>query len=179
MAKERFKVLINPTWEEMAEIEPLLIFSFYLSGRNNTLLTLSDEIIELLDKGFNNPINKDGAIERASTLLWFWTLGAYEVIRTICQAKACFSPPFIVRAEKLKKQLAIVRMPSAKMEKQSKKEAVNSNRSPDGWDYDNKDVLIGNPDTAISAREILQSYDNTLSSLTVSDILSSHADAYK
>jgi len=178
MAKARFEVLINPTQQETTEREPLLIFSFYLSGRNNTLLVLSDEIIELLDNGFNNQINKDGSIERASTLLWLWTLGAYEVIRTICQAKKCFSPSFIIKADKLKKELAAVRMPSAKMEKQGKREPVNSNRSPDGWDYDNKDLLIGDPDMAISSRGLLKLYDDTLSSLTVSDILSSHADAY-
>ena len=88
------KYLVNPTEEERLTREPLIAFSFYLSGRNNVLLSVSDEIIENLDKGFtNNPIH-GSLIEHASILMWFWTLGAYEVIRTMCQAKECFSESF-------------------------------------------------------------------------------------
>jgi len=33
MTKKRFEPLINPTEEEMFEREPLMAFSFYLSGQ--------------------------------------------------------------------------------------------------------------------------------------------------
>ncbi len=76
----RIKCLVNPTEEEILAQEPLIAFSFYLSGRNNILLSVSDEIIEKFDKGFaNDDCGLDcGLIGHASTLMWFWTLGTYE-----------------------------------------------------------------------------------------------------
>ena len=130
--------LVNPTEEERLLQEPLIAFSYYLSDRNNVLLSISDEIIENLDKGFTN--NHTGLIGHASTLMWFWTLGAYEVIRTMCQAKICFSESFYNKISELKNDLAKARMPSAKMEKKGKKMPVGSNRSPDGWDIPNMSI---------------------------------------
>ncbi|MDL5502258.1 MAG: hypothetical protein QSU88_03485 [Candidatus Methanoperedens sp.] len=49
--------------------------------------------------------------------MWFWTLGAYEVIRTMWQAEDCFSENFFKKFSELKNDLAKVRMPSSKMEK--------------------------------------------------------------
>ncbi len=180
MTKKRFQtVLINPSWEEMVTKEPLLAFSFYLSGRNNVLLSISDEITENLDKAFSNThILHHEFIDRASMLMWLWTLGAYEIIRTICQAKKCFSSSFIEKATELKKLLAIVRMPNAKMEEAGKKKPVNSNRSPDGLDYDNMDLLIGDPENPISARKLIGLYDQTMAALTKDDVRQNHSQSY-
>lgn len=177
----RIKIcLVNPTEEEILAGEPLIAFSFYLSGQNNVLLSVSDEIIENLDKGFTN--NHTGLIGHASTLMWFWTLGAYEVIRTMCQAKECFSENFYEKISELKKDLEKVRMPSAKMEKKQEKKCkkmpVSSNRSPDGGDIPNKDLLVGDPENPISGRMLLEKYDNVLSSLTIKDIKARHENAY-
>lgn len=155
-----------------------MAFSFYLSGRNNVLLLLSDEIIDNLDNGFIGSTIKAGFIDRASTLSWLWTLGAYEVIRTISQAKECFSDSFIEKVNSLKKQLAIVRMPNAKMEEQGKKKPVNSNRSPDGWDITNKDLLVGNPENPVSCRHLLESYEKVISSVTIKDIKKHHQESH-
>ncbi|MBW6518627.1 MAG: hypothetical protein K0A89_09030 [ANME-2 cluster archaeon] len=154
----------------------MIAFSYYLSERNNILLSVSDEIIENLDKGFTN--NHTGLIGHASTLMWFWTLGAYEVIRTMCQAKICFSEGFYKKISDLKNDLAKAKMPSAKMEKKGKKMPVGSNRSPDGWDITNKDLLAGDPEDPISGRMLLEKHDNVLSSLTIGDIKSRHEHAY-
>jgi hypothetical protein len=179
MTNRHFKeCLENPTEVEMFTREPLMAFSFYLSGRNNCLIYLSVEIVENLDKGFTGATLKAGLIDRASTLLWLWTLGAYEVIRTISQAKDCFSDLFIEKVNILKKQLAIVRMPNAKMEEQGKKKPVNSNRSPDGWDVANKDLLVGNPENPISGRYLLEFYETTISSLTLVDVKKHHQESY-
>ena len=110
-----------------------MAFSFYLSGRNNVLLCTSQEIVKFLDTGFSRSTIKAGPIDQASMLMWYWTLGAYEVVRTISQSKQCFSETFNDKIADLKRQLSKARMPNAKMEKQGKKVPVNSNRSPDGW----------------------------------------------
>ncbi len=175
---KRIKCLVNPTEEERLTQEPLIAFSFYLSGRNNVLLSVSDEIIENLNKGFTNNSIHDGLIEHASTLMWFWTLGAYEVIRTMCQVKECFSENFYEKISELKNDLAKARIPSSKMEKKGKKIPVGSKRSPDGWDILNKDLLVGDPENPISGRMLLEKYNTVLSSLTIVDIKARHENAY-
>ncbi len=163
----------------MFEREPLMAFSFYLSGRNNVLLSISDEIIDNLDNGFLGQTIKSDLIGNASTSLWLWTLGAYEVVRTISQAKECFSDSFNQKIADLKKELAKARMPSAKMEKQGQKIPVNSNRSPDGWNIENKDLLTGDPEDPVSGRQLIKTYDETMSSLTIKDVLKHHRDSYR
>jgi len=179
MTKKRIKeCLVNPTEEEILTREPLIGLSFYLSDRNNVLLSISDEIIENLDKGFSMNTIHGGPIGHASTLMWLWTLGAYEVVRTMCQAKECFSGNFYKEISGLKNDLAKARMPSSKMEKKGKKIPVNSNRSPDGWDVSNKDLLIGDPEDPISCRMMLKKYDAVMSSLTSEDVKNRHEESY-
>jgi len=179
---ERFQhTLINPTWAQTVEREPLIAFSHYLSGRVNVLCSFADEILENLDKGFSGQCVDGGRIERAESLMWFWLLGAYEVVRTMHQAKACFSDRVVDELSSLKKILATVRMPAAKMEKPGKKKAaVTSNRSPTGWDVENRDLLVNDPEENpdISARWMLSEFDRVFSSITKSDVLAQHEKAY-
>lgn len=86
------------------------------------------------------------------------------------QAKVCFSERAIQELGALKKTLAIVRMPAAKMEKPGK---GNHHRSPAGWDVQNRDLLVNDPEESpdISARWILAEFDRVFSSVTKSDVL--------
>lgn len=172
--KTRMKCLFNPTEEERIEREPLLKYSFYLSSKNILLLDVLDEILEKLDIGFSENSTYADIIGDASALTWFWTLGAYEMIRTMAQTKDCFSANINVKINTLKQVLAKARMPSSKMEKKGQKVPVNSNRSFDGWDIQKKDLLIGDPDSPISARDLFMLYDKTLSSITKQDVLKKH-----
>lgn len=182
---DRLKVvLVNPTWEQSVEREPLIVFSYYLNSRVNALLRVGDEIIEHLDQGF---ANKDfissvssGRIEQAGTLMWLWTLGAYEVVRTMCQARNCFSERINSDLLQLKKTLAKVRMPDAKMEKAGKKLPITSNRSPNEWDVLNRDLLIGDPEVEhpTSARALIAEFDKVMSSITKEDVICHHEDSY-
>ncbi len=140
---------------------------------------MSDEIIKKLDKGFKDGKSVDcSIIGDASFLMWLWTLGAYEIVRTISQAKKCFNPEFIKKINRLKQELAVVRMPNSKMEKKGEIKPVNSNRSPDGWDIESKDLLIGDPENFRSARMLIELYDKTICSIDVSDVLAKHKDSY-
>jgi hypothetical protein len=178
---ERFQhTLVNPTWAQMVERDPLVAFSHYLSGRVRVLCSFADEIIENLDKGFSGQCVDGGQVERAESLMWFWLLGAYEVVRTMHQAKACFSERLVQELSGLKKTLATVRMPSAKMEKPGKRTAVTSNRSPTGWDIENRDLLVNDPEESpdISARWMLSEFDRVFSSITKTDVLAHHEKEY-
>jgi hypothetical protein len=179
--RERFKEpLINPTWEQVVERDPLMSFSHYLSGRVHVLLALADEILEHLDQGFSEAHVDGGRVERAESLMWLWMLGAYEVVRTMCQAKACFSDNTFNELARLKKALSLVRMPAAKMEKSGKNEPVTSNRSPAGWDVAKQDLLVNDPEAKpdISARFILAEFDRVFSSMTKHDVLARHEESY-
>lgn len=178
---DRFqKILVNPTWAETIAREPLIAFSHYLAGRVNLLCSFGDEITQHLDKGFSGPCINGARIERAESLMWFWLLGAYEVVRTMHQAKGCFSENLTQELGTLKKTLAIVRMPAAKMEKPGKRAPVSSNRSPAGWDVANRDLLVNDPEESpdISARWVMSEFDRVFSSIAESDVLAHHEKTY-
>jgi hypothetical protein len=118
-------------------------------------------------------------IGRASTLTWLWTLGAYELIRTMSQASVCFSSDIFDQIQELKQELAIARMPSAKMEKKGEKVPVSSNRSPDGWDIEARDLILGDPEGQyLLARMIFKKYENVMFSIKPSDIIKHHQESY-
>jgi hypothetical protein len=179
--RNRFKdVLINPTWEQVVEREPLIAFSHYLSGRANVLLSVADEIVDNLDQGFSGAVVDGSRVERAESLMWLWILGSYEVVRTMCQAKNCFSDKAFNELSGLKKTLSTIRMPAAKMEKSGKKAPVTSNRSPSGWDVTNRDLLVNDPESIpdISARYVLKEFDRVFASITKDDVLGRHEETY-
>lgn len=179
--RERFKeCLFNPTEDQIIERDPLIAFSFYLSGRVNVLCAFADEIVDNLDKGFSSECVDGERVERAESLMWLWVLGAYEVVRTMYQAKQCFSERLAQELRDLKNQLAVVRMPAAKMEKKGKNVAVTSNKSPSGWDSKNSDLLINDPDDDrnVSARQILSEFDRVFCSISKADVLDHHKASY-
>ncbi|GFO57573.1 hypothetical protein GMSM_45800 [Geomonas sp. Red276] len=178
--RDRFRsALINPTWDQIVDRDPLIAFSHYLSGRVHVLLAISDEITENLDEGFSEQVIDSGRVMRAESLMWLWILGAYEVVRTICQAKSCFSEKMLYELIQLKKTLSSVRMPAAKMEKAGKNAPVTSNRSPAGWDIANRDLFVNDPESAnVSARFLLKEFDRAFSAITQEDVLGCHEESF-
>ncbi len=172
--------LISQTWNDIVERDPLVSFSWYLSGRKNCLLEIGQEVISTLDNAFSSDLVDGGQFERAEMLMWLWILGAYEITRTMCQAKECFSPACSSRLRSLKKELAQARMPAAKMEKPRQRTPVISNRSPAEWDLPNRDLVIGDPmSSMLSARNLLKKFEDVLTFISRDDILKKHEDSYK
>jgi hypothetical protein len=178
--RDRFSTpLLNPTEGEMLEREPLLAYSFYLNGRVHALMQVASEIEEALDLGFGSELVHGGLVGRADTLMWLWILGAYEVVRTMCQSPDCFSEQALTRFKSLKKSLAVVRMPAAKMEPQGKNQAVSSDRSPSGWSVERKDLLVNAPDEPdVYARDLIQQFERAMSDLKRSEVIRSHESSY-
>ena len=100
--------------DDFEKHNPLVQYSFYANGRVRVLLSLGVEILAELDAAFPDD---SGVLfqhlSRAEELSWLWILGAYEVVRTMCQAKACFSERAHRSMKKLKYELSRVRMPAA------------------------------------------------------------------
>lgn len=167
----------------MSTEDPLTLFSLYLAGRNQVLLSLSHEIVGALDACVSGDAGPSSPRKRASDLMWLWTLGAYEVVRTMCQAQGCFSDPLARALADLKIDLERVRVPSTKMERikydrRERSVPVSSDRPPDLWDEARKDLRVGDPADTASARGLLAAYARVLGSLTAADVLASHEDSF-
>ncbi|GAB3266043.1 hypothetical protein [Chitinimonas naiadis] len=179
---ERFEdCLINPTEADLLDRDPIMAFSFYLSGRVAVLSEVAAEIVEDLDVGYSGVSINGARIAHAEKLMWLWILGAYEVVRTMHQAKQCFTQPIAADLGQLKKQLATIRMPAAKMEKARSQVPVTSNRSASGWDFSKKDILVNDPDDSVnvSARALLAEFDRVFCGIKRADVLLSHQASYE
>ena len=64
------------------------------------------------------------------------------------------------------------------MEKPGRRVPVNSNRSPDGWDLEKRDLLVGDPDSPVSARFLLSEFDRVMSAMQKADVLAHHSTTY-
>lgn len=158
----------------MTAAPPLAAFSPYLASRDQVLRTIAAEILLHLDAA-DRP--------RASDLAWLWTLGAYEVTRTMCQARACFAAPFYRGLADLKHDLERVRVASTKMERikydrRDRSVPIPSDRPADLWDPISRDLLLGDPADPRSARRLLAAYLGVLGSLTPADVRMRHEDAF-
>src|SRR5437870_2106154 len=60
----------NSQWERLLEREPLMKFSFYVSGRRNVLLDVQKQILGHLDDAFRESTVKMWHIEQAEGLMW-------------------------------------------------------------------------------------------------------------
>ena len=144
-----------------------------------TACSLGKEALANLDAAFSGNAVDGAQLERAEMLMWFWTLGAYEVIRTMSQARRGFTPELVAQLSSLKRELAQARMPAAKMEKAGKKHPVTSSRSPADGDPRNQDLLIGDPTTSMnSSRRLLTRFEDVVSRITPADVLEKHEDSY-
>jgi len=171
---------MNEPREQVEQFErdnPLWRYSPYLWGRVNVLLGIRIEILELLDRAFGAAVELE-SLSRAEELAWLWVLGAYEVVRTMSQSKASFSPRLQTELLALKRQLGIVRMPTAKMELPGKRIPVTSSRSPVGIDAENRDILLGAPDHEISGRKLLASFYAVMSTIAPQDVHHTHEESY-
>lgn len=166
-------------WEEFVGKHPLAKFSYYLNGRVWVLQEIGDEILENLDNVIVDCVIIHERLSRAEMLFWLWSLGAYEVMRTMHQASDCFTESIRTELFALKRELAQVRMPSAKMEKMGQRVPVPSTRSATGFDTRNKDMLVGDPDDHRSARELLRKFTVFFNSLEDDDIFSPHESSYE
>jgi hypothetical protein len=168
------------SYEEFQKRLPLVKFSFYLWGRAMVLMDIREEILRHLELGFATPgYSEHESLSRAEMLMWLWTLGAYEIVRTMCQENTCFSRGLLAKLRSLKSELAAVRMPASKMEKRGKNSPVTSSRSATGIDMKNKDLLVGDPDEGHSAKRLLENFYDVFSGIREDDVVSHHESAYR
>ena len=114
MVQSKLKSTENKLIQEMLKNHPLLNFSIYTHSQIKILTDFGNDILNTLNK-FSQKI--DGAeFEKAYGLIWLWILGAYEVLRTMKEAKDCFSEKIISDLLMLESKLSRIRVPFAKQQ---------------------------------------------------------------
>ena len=88
----------NPDFGQFLLKHPLSRFSLYTDMQAATIIELGERILNDMDNGLfretkgSEPKGVDGTVfNKVYGLFWIWVLGSYEVVRTMTQAKGCFS----------------------------------------------------------------------------------------
>lgn len=118
------------------EEHPLARFSVYTDMQAGYVRAMGLEILERLDQAISE--TEDGVqVDDPQALVyrnfWFWTLGAYEVVRTMTDKRSgadrCFAPDLSDRLMDLKQRVADIRMPFAKQEIRGRRQIVTRLRT--------------------------------------------------
>jgi hypothetical protein len=164
--------------EETFRRDPLVAFSVYTHIQVGVLRGQADEIRSLLDASLANPgIVKSDSGMRAYGLFWLWLLGAYEVVRTMSQARSCFVPSVSEKLRVMKKGLAKLRIPFAKQEYAGQMRPVGVEPSICGWDFKARSMKFCVGSEVVSVRPLMDDFESLFSSITYDDIICDHRDS--
>lgn len=149
----------------MLSANPLLNFSIYTQSQADALLRMKSEIEASMDRW--NPEISD--FQRVYDFFWFWTLGAYEVLRTMDQNADCFASAVATKIKATKQHLATLRMPFAKQELKARGGPIGGENSVTG--FKNKSFQFSVGGVHFDARETMASVCDLLGSIRREDIL--------
>ncbi len=175
----------DPFIEDMLSRSPLIGFSVYTDIHSRTIRRLGQEILACLEAGIG-PDSSTGkgavcsgeVINRGYGQCWLWVLGAYEVVRTMCQAERCFTPRVRAELKGLKRRLAVLRMPFAKQELPGKTVPVRAEPSIFGIGDSPPDLRFEVKGKVVSVRELIGEFARVFEGITRADVLADHRVAY-
>lgn len=130
---------------------PLDGYSTYIAARVQSLRTLADELTADLDLCFTGePQSREDAKGRVAKTFWLWVFGAYEVARTMCESRGCFSKRLERELSELKRLLEPIRVADAKMEglrfdRKARPLPLDAHRATERWDEAARDLFLGDP----------------------------------
>lgn len=164
--------------EQAFERTPLLAFSLSTCLQIQFLREIATDIRTLTSSAVRTDGPWDGnALAKAQGLFWLWILGAYEVVRTMAQAKQCFAPDALQRIVQEKKHLAQIRMPFAKQEREGKRLPVWREFFSDGCNADG-DIIFTIAGNTVHAKVQLVRFEAFVTGFECADILMSHEQSY-
>ncbi len=99
------------------------------------------------------------AFDRVYGQFWLWVVGAFEVVRTMAGAKACFSQRVKDELGPLKKTLAFLRMPFAKQEYPGGGKKIGTEASVSDVHKEERDISYRVEDEVFSVRETLRQFE--------------------
>jgi hypothetical protein len=173
--------------ERVLDENPLVVFSLYTHVQARAVIALGEEIKALLEQSIKlreedtGPMVDGQGFNRAYGLFWLWTLGAYEVVRTMCQPRteACFSASAWAQLRALKREISQLRIPFAKQEYAGRNVPIGAENSVAGISSDRPDVTFLIEGRKFSARDMISSFERFFDSIKRNDILMDLRQAYK
>jgi hypothetical protein len=113
-----------------AAFEQFMVVVVQGLGRLDVSLVEGDQLFLADFERNRNSVAESLKLNERSTLSYLWVLGAYELVRTICQrfkeARGTFSEEVATSFEKLKREFNRLRVPLAKMEPASAHKSTDS-----------------------------------------------------
>ena len=168
--------------EAMLEENPLVAFSPYTHSQVEILSQLGASLLAELDAAIREKQIDGQRFNRAYAMFWLWVLGAYEVTRTMVQARSCFSGAFAERVATLKKRIAKLRMPFAKQEyaggNRCTSRPISGEASVTGIDCEARDFLFAVGEERFSVRALVLDFTALFKRVKRSDVLKDHREAY-
>jgi hypothetical protein len=164
----------NPDFDKY--FAPLYDFSAYTGLQVEILNRTESDIIDMLENMYKDA----NTINNVYSLFWLWTLGAYEVVRTMTQAKSSFSATVHEKLLNYKRKISKIRIPFAKQEYQGKKgRPISNEASISGMDTAKGDMFFRVEGTEYSVRSLMEEFRTLMSSIKRSDIIHKHQESYK
>ncbi len=169
------------TIESILERDPLIAFSVYTHIQTVTLRSMAASIRSDLDAAVLDDSRIDATrMNSAYGAFWLWTLGAYEVLRTMAQATGCFAPRAADEIKRHKQHLEKLRIPFAKQEYAgNKKRAIASEASISSFGIADRDFSFDVEGQTYSVRMTLDSFERLIASISRSDVLAPHRTSYR
>ena len=159
--------------DEIANRYPLGEFSIYSQIQSQIVRELGRRLLNRLVDGIGDPTN--GSYGQ----FWLWVLGAFEIVRTMCQAEKCFAQSLVAELKSLKRLLRAIRIPFAKQELPGHKSApVGGEPSICGINTSPPDMRFKVQGQLISARELISEFERVFGGITKADILADHRTSY-
>lgn len=176
----------SPEINQIINEEPLLVFSIYTNSQSKFIRKLGGELLQCLDTliietSDNGMLIRDGQkLSFVYDYFWLWTLGAFEIVRTMDRAQACFSQPLRQDLKHLKGSLSLLRTPFAKQEPSGDRDtAIYGDNSMYSFKHSPPDILFFTKGQEVSTRKLIEQFENVFKHIRRSDVLADHRSTYK
>lgn len=165
-------------FDELLKQNPEFHFSTYTHLQVLTVRKLGQAINKQLDTMLATEDVVDGDINEVYGQFWLWVIGSYEIIRTMSQAKKCFSTNLNTSLASVKANLSKIRMPFAKQEYKGKSKPIRNEASISSFNHKTRDFAFSIGDDQIWARDLIGEFDNIFKNMEAKDIVGDHRSSY-
>lgn len=168
--------------DKMFAESPLIGFSVYTHLQSQFLTKKGTDIVQSLDSALATNAIDGQVFNSIYGEFWLWTLGSYEVLRTMAQNRACFSDRVADATNSLKQRLSRLRVPFAKQElpggRRSNRKPIQTEASVYGVDTDNRDITFEVGGEIFSVRQLVSEFHELIGNIRREDILKDHRSGY-
>jgi hypothetical protein len=178
---------IDRTIENLFAEYPLSAFSFYTEVHFRVLKKTGKEIYAMLDNAFKDSYFEEKVLHGVDHndllevygLFWLWTLGAFELTRTMSTAKKCFVPEMHKKLDNLRAHLAMIRNPFAKQQPRGKRQPIRGEASISDIDGTKKDICFSAEGNKFWVRDEIRTFEDLIESITIKDILATFSASFE